>query len=545
MKDKVVNGVKKLFQYTLALFFVLMSLVAGTDGSWLSCLAFLFAAFVLIPQLQEDLKAKIPFLQKGYIIICAVIVLFCIGFFNFDLSSDPIAPNQNSADQNPLLVIALIASLVILALLVRSRIKLDKEAKRLLALNEEYRERFPEIFNADDELEKVKALKAEVDEEYNDVKAKYKVSKEIYDKLVAQIAIYDEDIELIELGFYKPHYDFDVSERYKEEIDKIRAKQKKMVSDNKAIYCSTQWTVEGSKAKGKTMMNRAIRLTARAFNNECDSAIASTTWKNANRMEARLEKAYEAINKLNESNAVIISEDYLLLKLEELRLTHEYKEKKQAEKEEQAELRRQIREEEQLQKEVEEADKEEQKFQKLLDKAKADAEKAAGDKLQKLQDKMKKLEEDLAAAHEKSERAKSMAQLTKSGHVYVISNVGAFGDDVYKIGMTRRLDPLDRVKELGDASVPFLFDVHAMIYSQNAPELENELHKVFAEKRVNLVNTRKEFFNVSLEDIEHQVIKIKPEAEFVRKIEAREYHETLSIRKQLMDKEQNGFPDDL
>lgn len=133
-------------------------------------------------------------------------------------------------------------------------------------------------------------------------------------------------------------------------------------------------------------------------------------------------------------------------------------------------------------------------------------------------------------AEDSNKRALSMAQQTKSGHVYVISNIGSFGEDVYKIGMTRRLEPLDRVKELGDASVPFKFDVHAMIYSEDAPDLENELHKEFENNRVNLVNRRREYFNVSLDLIEEVVLKNNSEIEFIKVPEAGEYRESIILR---------------
>ena len=119
------------------------------------------------------------------------------------------------------------------------------------------------------------------------------------------------------------------------------------------------------------------------------------------------------------------------------------------------------------------------------------------------------LNQDLVEAHEKNQRAKSMAEQTRAGHVYIISNIGSFGENIYKIGMTRRLEPIDRVKELGDASVPFIFDVHAMIYSEDAPTLEKKLHKVFENKRVNLVNSRKEFFNITLDEVEEEVKKLR------------------------------------
>lgn len=347
-----------------------------------------------------------------------------------------------------------------------------------------------------------------------------------------EAAIYDESIELAELGFYKPHFDFDTSEKFKEKIYSVKSEQKHMISNKEAIYCNTEWTVEGSKAKGRTMTNRGIRLTARAFNNESDLAISNTRWNNAVRMEQRIEKVFNAINKLNASNRIYISEEYLVLKLKELRLTHEYKEKKQQEKEEQTEIRRQMREEAKLEQEMEKAIKDEEKYQKLLEKAKADAEKVTGAKLASLKEKIASLDIELAEAKEKSERAKSMAEQTKIGHVYIISNIGSFGEDVYKIGMTRRLEPLDRVRELGDASVPFLFDVHAMIYAEDAPTLEKSLHKSFDFKRLNLVNNRKEFFQTTLEEIKNETFKISPDAEFIETAEARQYRESQAIRAQ-------------
>jgi len=392
--------------------------------------------------------------------------------------------------------------------------------------------------------------KEEIQQDIENLRSSYKEKKSIFDKLVKEAAIYDEEIELAELGFYKPHFDFDTSEKYKDQIASVKSKQKQMVSEKTAVYCTTEWTVEGSKAKGRTMTNRGIRLTARAFNNECDSAVANVRWNNADRMEQRIEKTFDAINKLNESNAIIIAHEYLELKVEELRLAHEYREKKQQEKEEQAEIRRQMREETKLEEEMDEALKEEEKYQRLLERAKEDAEKSTGMKLDKLQEKIESLSKELADAHEKSERAKSMAQQTKSGHVYVLSNIGSFGEEVYKIGMTRRLEPLDRVKELGDASVPFIFDTHAMIFSNDAPDLESALHKRFNMQRINLVNNRKEFFNVSLKDIEEEVRKISSDAEFIETAEARQYRESNAIRAQRKESDartdaRSALPDEI
>lgn len=402
-------------------------------------------------------------------------------------------------------------------------------AFRMKARVKELESKYSKIIDVDLEVEKSKKEKEAIDQEIKTLRDSYKEKRTVFDKLVKEAAIYDEEIHLAELGFYKPHFDFDTSERYKEEISKVKQEQKDLVLSKQAVYCTTEWSVEGSKAKGRTMTNRAIKLTARAFNSECDAAVSNTRWNNVDRMEQRIEKAYDAINKLNQSNAVVISHEYYSLKLKELRLAYEYAEKKQKEKEEQQEIRLQMREDAKLEQEMEKALKEEEKYNKLLEMAKKEAEKATGTKLDSLNQKISQLSEELKEAHEKSERAKSMAEQTRRGHVYIISNIGSFGDNVYKIGMTRRLEPLDRVKELGDASVPFTFDVHAMIHSEDAPALESSLHKKFDQTRLNLVNTRKEFFRVTLADIENEVRKISPDAEFIETAEARDYRESKSI----------------
>src|SRR6266566_1207184 len=169
-------------------------------------------------------------------------------------------------------------------------------------------------------------------------------------------------------------------------------------------------------------------------------------------------------------------------------------------------LGEQIREEEKAQEELErareEAERQEADYEKALAKAREEALKATGAQLQELTEQVKSFEAKLDEARKKKERAISRAQLTKSGFVYVISNIGSFGENVFKIGMTRRLEPMDRIDELGEASVPFPFDLHAMLYSDNAPELKAAIHVLFEQRRVNMVNSRREFYqSVQLEEV--------------------------------------------
>lgn len=364
----------------------------------------------------------------------------------------------------------------------------------------------------------------------SDLKASYAEKKRIYDQLVDQLASVEERHGLIDIGLYEPHFDFTDSEQYRKAISECRADQKRMISEKKAVICSTQWSVDGSEARGQTMANRQTRLTLRAFNNECDAAIANARWNNIATMEKRILSSQLKINELNELNAVTISREYANLKLRELFLAHEQRLQLKSEREEKADQARAAREEAKLQQDMDQAAQEEAHYRKMLEEAKAEASSTAGPTLAAFNEKIRLLEADLAAANDRFERAQAMAERTKCGYVYVISNVGSFGDNVIKIGLTRRLDPEDRIRELGDASVPFLFDIHAIIHSDDAPALECALHAEFEDRRVNSQNMRKEFFRANLDDVEAAVRKIAPSAQFFKDIEAQEYRETLAKR---------------
>jgi len=409
------------------------------------------------------------------------------------------------------------------------------------------RNRFKDVVDIDEERDKIKLQLDKLTYEYaqlnDDYKAKneklneeYQEKRAIFEKLLREISVLEEDLEYISFGIYKPHFDFDTSEKFINKIKAFKNMQKILIREKRATYCATEWTVDGNKREGKKMTNRNIKLMLRAFNGECDAAMTKVKWNNVDKMEARIKKACEAINKLGEVNQLYITDEYLNLKLAELYLTYEYAEKKHEEKEEQRRIREQIREEERAAREYEkakeEAEKEEKRYESALEKARDEVSEAQGAKLTKLQKQIALLEEKVKEAQEAKKRAVSMAQLTRSGHVYVISNIGSFGEHVFKIGMTRRLEPLDRVRELGDASVPFRYDVHAMIYSENAPTLENDLHHRFHDRRLNLVNLRREFFDVSLEEIEEVVHEKNADIEFTKIAEAREYRESQAIREQ-------------
>jgi uncharacterized protein DUF4041/Meiotically Up-regulated Gene 113 (MUG113) protein len=353
------------------------------------------------------------------------------------------------------------------------------------------------------------------------------------DRLKTELAALDEEANLQSFGFYKPHYGFAESATYQNRLDDVWHKQKDMLKQKIAATCRIEWTVNGSKVEGRKQTNQLLRLMLRAFNGEADAAIAKVKYNNVLVMEARIRKAWETINGLCDVQQCVINPVYRDLKIDELRLSYEYEEKLFQEKEEQRRIKEQMREEELALREIErareEAEREEKRFGEALEKARAQVESAEGAKRGQLQSKIEDLEQKLAEAQAKAARAISRAQQTRSGHVYVISNIGSFGEHVYKIGMTRRLEPLDRIRELGDASVPFQFDVHAIIYSDDAPALESTLHQLFEGRRVNRVNERKEFFKLPIDDVAAAVRAHRADIQFTLAAEAAEYRKTLAL----------------
>lgn len=364
-----------------------------------------------------------------------------------------------------------------------------------------------------DELHRVQDLCTDAEEKLNDTEE--------------QLALAREDAVLMDYGYYEPDYNFESSGQWEKHLSDVNTKLKAMIQnvqhkadkmslkDECAGYIVSVVTFNSSQVQGIRKQKASIKLILRAFNGECDGFIAKANYKNIQLMMKRIEASYESICKIGEkSNAVTINKIYKDLKKTELGHVFEYEEWKQREKEEQARIREQIREEERANKEFEkskrEAEKEIKRNADALEKARSEVEGANEKQKAKLLAQIEELEKRMVEMEEKN-RYISQAMLTKTGHVYIISNLGSFGDDMLKIGMTRRLEPMDRVKELGDASVPFPFDVHAMIRTSDAPSLENALHKHFDARRVNLENNRKEFFYVTLDEIQRELAALKEE----------------------------------
>jgi Domain of unknown function (DUF4041)/T5orf172 domain len=353
----------------------------------------------------------------------------------------------------------------------------------------------------------------------------YKQALVKYQELQHEISLVEENLDDISFGLYKPHFTFQTSEEYKNALLALREKMKQLIKDGGAACCPNNWTVNNSLKEGAKMIRQTTKVMLRAFNGECDAAAANVSYNNVKKMEERLVKSWEAINKLGETMHLSITEPYLQLRLNETRLINEYETKKYEEKQEEHAHREKLRDAEKAQREIEQAQQEaeaqEATYQKLLEKARKEAGEATGAKLQELTTKVSEFSAKLDEARQKKEKAIARAQLTKSGFVYVISNIGAFGEGVIKIGMTRRMEPMERVMELSGAAVPFPFDVHVMLYSDDAPALECALHQLLDGRRLNLVNTRKEFFRgVNLADIKGFVQERGLSAQFIEVAEA-------------------------
>lgn len=355
----------------------------------------------------------------------------------------------------------------------------------------------------------------------------------------SEIVILDDEILYQTVGLYTPLYNACSSDDYKEMINTCRAEQKHMVKSGTAAICDETWAVNQSYARGVHFTKQSIKHIIRSFNIECEYLISKVKYHNIVSIQKRIEKSYNDLNSLNDVSQIHLTPEYLALKLKELRLCYEFEQSKQYEKERARVLREERREQAKVQKEIQEQrakiKKEQAHYHNHVEQLKMQLQ-TATDMLQ-VQELRRQLNRAMDTLRDLD---KSLSDIDyreaneKAGYVYIISNIGAFGENVYKIGMTRRLNPQDRINELSDASVPFKFDVHAMIFSENAPALEAALHRSFVDKRINMTSNRKEFFNVSLEEIKKVVREnYDKSVDFVNIPPAQQYRESIQIRKQI------------
>jgi len=401
----------------------------------------------------------------------------------------------------------------------RHFLDLEKNEKDIRNRLEDSKKKLEGINN---EIENLSTKKIEMSDEITSIKE--------------DISIYQPVYGLINVGFFEePDYLFETSERFKEEIKAIREAQKILIKDGKAINIPDTIALTSNTSYVKKILSGQSMLMLKAFNVECDNLMALVKPSNYAKILERIDKLAADIEKSAFSLKCGFTKEYIELKFKECEIQYQFRLKDQREKEEQAAIKEQMREEQKAIMEFEralaKALREEKMFKEALEVARQELAISSDKDKEKLEAKIALLEQQLLLSEENEKRAKSMAEQTKRGHVYIISNIGSFRDDVYKIGLTRRLEPLDRVKELGDASVPFSFDVHAMIYSEDAPALESQLHKEFTEFRVNQVNHRKEFFQVTLPDIKNKVSElVGNDVDFKMTALAEDYYESLKLK---------------
>lgn len=304
------------------------------------------------------------------------------------------------------------------------------------------------------------------------------------------VVVNRERLELEEFGLFDYEHVAEASTKLATELEALRSRIRQSNKIGTAISASQNFTFNNSTSKGKTFVNQMSRIMLRAYNAEAENAVKTVKAGNLGAAQRRLSKAREQIAKQGQLIQLNVENTYHHLRLQELELAARHLQAKAREREEERERREALREqrklEEEIRREKERLEKERTHYlnsiQKLLNRG--DQEGA-----EKLRAQLDRIDKEIADADYR-------AANIRAGYVYVISNIGAFGEDVVKIGMTRRLNPMDRIRELGDASVPFNFDIHALFFSDDAVGIEAMLHREFAGERLNKINTRREYFRV-------------------------------------------------
>lgn len=321
------------------------------------------------------------------------------------------------------------------------------------------------------------------------------------------------------------------SNELKNTLSILQIKEKELIADGKACRSTSYDDYKKREKQSKKLL--------RAFNAETDYYLTNVRMNNVDTYRNKITNTFSTLNRLFSIDNVQITKELLNIKLEKLDATYKYyyvlEQERELLKAKKEEMREQQRVEKELQTQKDKIIKEENQFRnevaklmKYLESSNTDIEKELyADKIKELEDKIKELEKDKKDVENRETN-------TRAGFVYIISNIGSFGENVYKIGMTRRLEPMDRISELSSASVPFPFDVHALIFSEDAPALETTLHNYFRKQEVNKVNSRKEFFRVNLEEIKDLVHKeFNNTVHFTDVAVAEQYRETLRIESTL------------
>ena len=327
----------------------------------------------------------------------------------------------------------------------------------------------------------------------------------------------EEDyIDIKDMSQYE--YDYKDSKEFNEQLTRIRKKQRIMVKDKEAIICNANWEINGSLSQGQKLTRDINKLALDSFDDFCDNLIIKLRYSGIEKVKDKILKKYQKINKLLISFGSEISGKYVDLKFEEANLKCKWLMKKEEEKEEirrrEQEIKEQLKLEEEINKAKEKIQYEQTQFNTEIARLQEQLANEQGNK-KTIMNQLKKLQDKLAKLEEKKKDVLNRQINKKAGWVYVISNDSFEGKEVYKVGTTRRLEPLTRIAELSSASVPFKFKVHSIIFSEDCFGLETALHRALDNKRWNLVNKHKEFFVCSLNEIKQEVLKHNPTATFI------------------------------
>jgi len=340
------------------------------------------------------------------------------------------------------------------------------------------------------------------------------------------------------IDYYEPKYDFTSSGDYILRLQEIKSQQERMRKNEQAFICDNQVTLGGSKREGQTLVNNLLKLVDFSFETQCKYASKEVRYNNVDSLKEKINNTFNKINKYLRKINCKISNEYLQLKLIELDLQYELEDKKREENVREQELKKQKRDREAIEKarqKAEEAEEREKLHQQELDEVRQEIEQVAQAEVEQrrqLELQIQQLERQIA----KDRRDKENANRVKWGYIYIISNIGSLGRDIYRICMTRSNNPDEYIRDMKPV-VPFEFDKHFKIFSEDAFDTLDKLNERFADKRVNLVNSRREFFKVSMDEIEQAVKEIAKETgilridEFERAPQAYEYRQTLAIRK--------------
>jgi hypothetical protein len=338
-----------------------------------------------------------------------------------------------------------------------------------------------------------------------------------------ELVPFTDELVFQEAGVFRYRHPLENADAYRKRLDLVSAAMKEMIKDKSAVAANYNFTFNGSSAQGRKMVNDWCKVMLRAYNAEAENCLRVMKAGSVDTAKKRLDRIGEAIQKLGSMLDLRISRRYRSLRMEELELTADYLQKKQEEKEAERAERERLREEAKAQAEFRrEIEKLEKERSHLANVHRALVDKGDHEAAAKMQAELTDVEAGLQGLHEREANI-------RAGYVYVISNVGAFGPNMVKIGMTRRLNPAERVLELGDASVPFRYDTHIMFFAKDAVSLENMLHRELSERRVNKVNMRREFFHASPAEVHELLTKHAGDVlEYVLDPEALEYRQSAS-----------------